>query len=346
MKKIIQNLGLFLIVGMLFSCATTSQKDTTYVNLNSKPVYNMDSANVMDSYWDKYFQTGDAQYIEKVMAYTNTEDLLVKKINEKMNVVSKDVNFMLALDYFGADIIDGKVSFGYDFELLTGFILTGENKDYLNYIFSYFSDDVLIRAVMKSTAFWSLCSNASQDEKINIEIQKRIPFLLEDVQYTYYSFLDLKKEIGYEKSTNGIASYSDKDIVISVILVNDMKKTLNDWNTLKEEEAPTIKSTCVVNKENNFIAPFIVYNVSGKVDYPIYFDCELIEVNGTKSDVVSTKMSFAKKDMKRKDLMFTTDDNFAIGFEESDPKGEYILRISVYSKNTVISVFDMTFTLK
>ena len=82
------------------------------------------------------------------------------------------------------------------------------------------------------------------------------------------------------KSNNGTAQFENKEMWINVVLVNDLKSTINAWNSVSENETPGIRATTKISLENSFIAPFIVYKINSEKIFQIYYDCELIEIDG------------------------------------------------------------------
>lgn len=53
------------------------------------------------------------------------------------------------------------------------------------------------------------------------------------------------------KSDKGNAQFENKDIWINVVLVNDLKSTINTWNSMTENEAPKIPLTTKTSLENH-----------------------------------------------------------------------------------------------
>lgn len=342
MKKIV----LILCAALLCSFASAAGKSS---KKKAEPVYDMESANVMDANWEKYFDTGDEQYLDNIIAYVDTEDLLMTEINKKAGKLIKDEKFVQAMKNLGAEVSGKKFVIGFALEPMVGFLVQDENfAQDIRYIYSYFPQELFIRGVMKNTAFWSLTSNAEQHQEINIALQKRIPYMDEKLQNTFSMSMTFEDWIGLVKSDTGAAEFSNTKIQIIPVLVNDLDKTINDWNTLKPEEMPKITSTSEVNikKGNDIIAPFITFFVKGKCDFPLYYDCELIDPKGEKSDFNATKLNFASQEPSNKNYIYSVQQNCGWKFDNTDPVGKYLVKITVYSEKQVIAIFEMTFSLK
>lgn len=146
------------------------------------------------------------------------------------------------------------------------------------------------------------------------------------------------------KSNNGMAQFESKDVWVNVILVNDLKSTINAWNSVPESEVPRIRSTTNVSLENNFIAPFIVYKINSEKISQIYYDCELIEIDGKTSEYKGSKLLFWKNKPQNKNFMYSVAQNCGWGFDETDPEGEYIIRIKIYTDKKQITEFQLPFT--
>ena len=66
-------------------------------------------------------------------------------------------------------------------------------------------------------------------------------------------------------STTGTAQFADESIDVLVILVNDLKAAINNWNSVPENKAPITKSTRTVSLENNSIALLLSMQFATKV---------------------------------------------------------------------------------
>lgn len=147
-------------------------------------------------------------------------------------------------------------------------------------------------------------------------------------------------------SNTGSAQFSDESIDVVVILVNDLKEAINNWNSVPENSAPLIKSTSTVSLENNSIAPFIIYKVNSQTTYPIYYDCELLKPNNTRSKFKGEKLSLCKQRPSNLNLFYLAPQNFVWALDETDPDGEYTMLIKIYTDKTLIQAFQMHFTFR
>ena len=349
MKKIFSQFLIFAFIGLLFSCASTGSVARQKKLL--EPEFTMETGKILDENWAKYYDTNDEIYLENIIAYADTEDLFVKSVNADFKKLSADEKFMSFIKEFNGEVKDGKVEFPFDFELISGFLLRdSEMKESAAYIYSLFPMDLLVRGANKSAAFWSLCSNAEQYENINIALQKHIPFMREKVRNTFYLFgeLGLEKEVGYAKSAKGAAVFTDGSIAVSVLLVRDIKEALGKWTSVPESASPEISTVTKVTMKENLIAPFIAYKINDdKVKFPVYYDVELVKPDGTISNSSKSMKNLLLADAKpEKDLIYTAPVNCGFAFDESDEKGSYTIRVSVYTKKNVIAVFDLDFKLE
>jgi len=146
------------------------------------------------------------------------------------------------------------------------------------------------------------------------------------------------------KSNNGTAQFENKEMWINVVLVNDLKSTINAWNSVSENETPGIRATTKISLENSFIAPFIVYKINSEKISQIYYDCELIEIDGKTSEYKGSKLLFWKNKPQNTNLMYSVAQNYGWGFDETDPEGEYIIRIKIYTDKKQLTEFQLPFT--
>ncbi|MBQ9538753.1 MAG: hypothetical protein IJU95_05740, partial [Treponema sp.] len=322
MRKILRRLMFVLLAGMSLSCASAKAKGRQAKA--TEPEYSIDSANKMDENWGLYYSTGDETYLENIIAYADTEDLLAKKINAKYKKLSSDERLMGILRDFGGEEKNRGIEFPYDFELLAGFLLYDEGMaDDIKYVYSFFPQELLIRGVMKGTAFWSLTSNAEQYENINIALQKHIPYMNEKSRVNFCWYMKLDKEIGLVKSDKGTATFQRDDIWIAVTLVNDMNAAVCQWESLAVNENPMIRSSVRVDAKNNSIGPFIAFRCGEQAEYQLYYDCELITPGGKLSPNKGSKLLFAESRPENCELIYSVPQNYVMVFDDSDAGGNY-----------------------
>lgn len=345
MKKLLKTVFLLTLLTLIMSCASKAKTEDVQ-DILVEPEYNEDSGTDMDKNWALYYSTGDEAYLENVIAYADTQDLLIKKVNERYQQLSQDSKFVEAFINMGAEQKDGYFESSYDLELFVFYMLRMDKyKADVQYIYSFFEQDLFVRGVMKSTAFWSLISNAQQYEDINIAIQKHIPYLNKKCQMNFYSFLQLKEYIGFIKSDNGIGIFQNGKLYISIALVNDINQAFDAWVSVPENENPKIRNTTKVDSENNSIAPFLVFYCNDWEDFPIYFDVELMNPDGSVSPEKGKKLSLIEENQNLQNLLYAASQSYCWTFDKGDKNGNYIIRITIHTATRVIAVFDMDFVI-
>ena len=342
MKKFLQAVIVLGLSALIMSCASKPKSENKNP-IAAEPEYTRDSGTIMDQNWEKYFNTGDEIYLENIIAYVNTEDLLLKTINEQYNKVSADRDFVAAMNLLEVEEQDGAFNCVFDLEMLSAYMIQmDEYKDAILYIYSLFPEDLFIRGVMKTTAFWSLVSNAEQNEDINIALQKHLPYLLEKVQINFYSFLKLEEDIVFIKSDDGVAAFQNDNMQVSFALVNDINQAIDAWNNVPENETPKIRATAIVDSENNTIAPFVIYHCKNQQNFPVLYDVELIKPDETVSSDKGLKIPLIENKPDR-DLYFIPSKFYSWSFDKKDKKGTYTVRITVHTTTKVIAVLEMDF---
>ncbi len=146
------------------------------------------------------------------------------------------------------------------------------------------------------------------------------------------------------KSDKGQAKFENDDIWIGAVLVNDLKSTINEWNSIPENAAPKILSTTKASLDNNLIVPFIIYKLNTEEISSMYYDCELVKPDGSKSKSKGSKLVFWKSKPQNINLFYSVVQNCGWSLDETDPEGEYIIKIKAYSDKKEITEFQLSFT--
>ena len=180
MKKIA-----FILIGLLVfalsGCQSTKVEKTEILPLD----FSKDGGKTLDGYWDSFFQTNNTYYLDQIIAYAEYEDALTTNINTayENNVLGDDW-----IEYLELENENGIITSEYDMDLISIIFLQAEDKELANnmrYLYSIFPQDLLIRNVVKSSAYWSLGSNASQFEEVNEYLSKKLPSLSPKTRKTF-----------------------------------------------------------------------------------------------------------------------------------------------------------------
>ena len=94
----------------------------------------------------------------------------------------------------------------------------------------------------------------------------------------------------------------------------------------------------------NDIAPFIVFSLQKECQVPVYYDFELLEEDAHTVADSFYNLSFAPTRPPKSTLLYTVDQAAGMRFDETDHKGKYWFRITVYSDSAVLSVVQLSFT--
>lgn len=336
MKKIFKGVLLALTSALFFSCASNS-------GMSSKePAYTIEDGKYLDSLWNLYYETGDESYVDQVIAYADTEDLLMKKINQHYKELSQDNRYMSILEHWFSAEDDGKkITCPVDVESLISIIIQDEAvKNDIRYIYSPFDQDLFIRGIMKSTAVWSLAFQENKDARI--VVQKKIPFMNEKLANNMYALFGMEDIVYYQKDSGIVMNQAGKAFLISSILVKDLDSFIDEWNT-PVDHTPYIPSTSEVSKSKDKEVSFVVlYSFNEHEDYPVYIDIDSCD---SKGDVQHFK-NMLLIESKPASNLYSLGPIMKIIFEDTDPLGEYTIRLTVHTENTVLSVSDLTYKLK
>ena len=171
-----KNITLILFCLLIFSlsaCQSTKAAKKEILPLD----FSQDGGKTLDGYWDQFFQTFDTYYLDQILAYVECEDAFTASINEAYsnNVIGDDW-----IEYLEMENEGGVFKSEYDMDYISILFLTSDNEELkknMTIIYSLFPQDLLVRNVVKSSAYWSLGSNASQFEEVNDYLTKKLPSL-------------------------------------------------------------------------------------------------------------------------------------------------------------------------
>lgn len=180
MKKVV----LFLIVVLMahqLSCQSKlfSRKKTSPLD------FSRSGGKTLDGYWHLYFETKDKFYLDEIIAYIETEDELLTKLNElcKENELADDW-----IEHLFLRNENGNWVSNYDTDFISVYFISNGKKEVsetMKNIYSFFSEDLLVRNAVKASAYWSLWSNAEEHEDVKTYLTKRLPKLSSKVRKSF-----------------------------------------------------------------------------------------------------------------------------------------------------------------
>lgn len=168
-KHVLFALGALVL--MLASCQTTKAVKQETVSLD----FSIDGGKILDSYWDQYFRTKDTSYLDMIIAYADSEDALVANINDAY--ANGKINDSW-VEYLSLTNADGVLTSRYDMDYLSvHFIRYGDEEisNNMKALYSIFPKELLIRNSVKSSAYWSLYSNADIREDVKSYLIQKLP---------------------------------------------------------------------------------------------------------------------------------------------------------------------------
>lgn len=146
-----------------------------------------------------------------------------------------------------------------------------------------------------------------------------------------------------QAGSNRVAQYVDENIGIFTFLVSDINAEVEKWFSIPESDAPGFSPINEITLENNGVAPFVIYQIIGQEEYPVYYDCELVKPNGSKSKYKGKKMILVEEKPERLNLMYIPSANYGWLLEESDPEGDYKVLVNVYTEKKKIVEIELPF---
>ena len=240
------------------------------------------------------------------------------------------------------EISDSGVDFLVDYELISGILLKySDATEEIKYLYSQIPSDIYLRGVMRSTALWSFLSNAYQDNNVNLYFEKKLFSLSEEI---FYAINCVYKTNSYPVcvSPEGVGTLDLENCKFIVGLVDNIQETVEQWDTLPAEQAPSIAITNEVTPET-LIAPFIAYGVKEGVQMPLFYDCDIIDPFGNIITNEIRNLKLAEKIPENTNNLYRAVDYFNFGITEDEVAGEYAFRIFIHNGTEVIAVFELSF---
>jgi hypothetical protein len=143
-------------------------------------------------------------------------------------------------------------------------------------------------------------------------------------------------------SNNGSVSYKDDEYTFVGLLVDDLQKTMEIWNTPDSQGFPKL-SPIIQIKRDNPISAFIVFSTI-RNDVNITYDFKILQPAGTFSNTVFNGMEIVKGNVPN-NLFYKARQLVTIVFDETDPFGVYQFHISIYDQKNLIKKLVLEFKL-
>ena len=165
----------FILIGLLV-LALSSCQSTKAAKKETLPLdFSQNGGNTLDGYWAQYFQTFDTYYLDQIIAYAESEDALTANINDAYanGVIGDDW-----IEYLEMEKEGDAFTSEYDMDCISILFLTSDDEELkgnMRTLYSFFPQDLLVRNAVKSSAYWSLGSNATQYEEVNEYLKKKLP---------------------------------------------------------------------------------------------------------------------------------------------------------------------------
>ena len=181
----------FILIG-LFVLALSSCQSTKAAKKETLPLdFSQDGGSTLDGYWDLFFQTYDTYYLDQILAYVESEDALTSNINEAYanGLIGDDW-----IEYLEMEKEGNVFTSEYDMDCISILFLTSDDeelKENMRTLYSFFPQDLLVRNAVKSSAYWSLASNADQHEEVDEYLRKKLPSLSAKTQTTFKDVYDI-----------------------------------------------------------------------------------------------------------------------------------------------------------
>ena len=297
----------------------------------------------VNALWDEFFLNGKAETFDQILSYVDTEDELTIEVNKQFETFAEDVTLANILIGWGYTKTEEAFVFSGDAELVAGFLyqdaLTQEDA---NLIYSHLSPELKNKAIVKTQVFWRIVSTAQQRQPVLLQLQKRLPLMHAQIQKEFCSALQIKEVLTPVISQNGLADFTSSGLQVNIILVDNLASSVEQWFSLAEEEVPHFSPVTKVSQ--NDIAPFIVFSINKDCQIPLYYDFELLASDGKTVLNSYCNLLFAQTRPPKASLLYTVEQAAGMRFEETDEKGLYYFRITVYSDSAVQGVALLSFT--
>ncbi|MBO5482267.1 MAG: membrane lipoprotein lipid attachment site-containing protein [Spirochaetaceae bacterium] len=193
MKKNI--LFTLVLVFMLTACQST-KVPAPEVEPELYPLdFSANGGKTLDGYWESYFETKDTFYLDNILAYVKAEDALLANLNVAYKENKIDDSWVYYLDLTKTD---GVLTSNYDMDALSVLLLQYGDKEVSNdmkFLYSLFPQDLLIRNAVKSSAYWSLASNAEQIASVRLYLEEKLSELSVDKRNFFSQFYGIAPSI-------------------------------------------------------------------------------------------------------------------------------------------------------
>ena len=89
-----------------------------------------------------------------------------------------------------------------------------------------------------------------------------------------------------------------------------------------------------------------MYHCKNQQEFPVYFDVELINPDGSISPEKGIKIPLVEEKPDYPDLFYAASKTYCWIFDKDYKNGNYTMRITIYSATKVIVVFEMGFVIE
>ncbi len=285
---------------------------------SNEPDFAEGTEKTFDSLWNDYFRGENDSVIDIMLSYADSSDLLTAALNQDLESICDDRTYMDILTGLGTNLQDGKFVSSTDLEIVGGFLfrdsITASDADY---IYSFFTNELKNRAVIKSNAFWSLLMNAQKYQTVSLELQKRLPVLSDDVRSLFCEYLNLLKTGAFfEGESDGSVNFSEGALVIKASLASALG------------------------------TPLVWFSNFEGGSYPVMYDVELLASDEHTVLRREKELLLTDREVSPADgLVLRPASNVcSLSVSESDPKGKLFYRLTFYTPWSVIAVTDLPFT--
>ena len=137
----------------------------------------------------------------------------------------------------------------------------------------------------------------------------------------------------------GIAAYQSDDLIITMALIHDLEKFLNEWKNAPKGR-PIIQTAAKI-KPGQTLIPIVVYSVRKRgLKFPVYCDADLIKPDGTASESdKAVKLQIINSE-KKSDNFFLIDNIFGFSITDKYERGRYRVRLRIYNSEKDICILE------
>lgn len=153
--------------------------------------FSVNGGKTLDSYWEKYFTSHNTKYLDLILNYIESDDMLLQSLSANYEALISDAETKSIIFDLGIEDNGSGFSFPMDLDCVACNILNGDDvelKDSVKHLYSFFPTELLIRGAIKSSAMWSLFSNAYQYSEVKEYLFAKKSNLSEKTQALYELF--------------------------------------------------------------------------------------------------------------------------------------------------------------